>query len=457
MSATWDRLSRRSTAQFLAAAFLFYGLAATAMLSFLMPPYQNPDEPSHFMRAAQIATGSLLGARNAGNDIQTSDPNIMLSRVPFRGIQASAANKTTALMYEEATKVAWSDDLSRQYVYTAAYPPFFYLPAALAISIGRTLSLPVISSLYLARILTGIASVLIASLAIYLSGGASAWIFSILALPMTLSQMTACSQDGLALSLSALFVALIAPTVMKEIATSRQRFMLSSAVLSFVAMSRPPYAFLSLMLFVVPGISLRLKVTGAFAVVAVTISWAVFAGIYAEAPTRPGFNVNVAEQLRHMMAHPLAFPAAMARSALHSGGFYLESFIGRLGWVDVTLSPIVLIGTGIMVALSSLTIPRFAPASPPPRFATAVTPFLSVIFSCTAIFGAIYLSYTEVGAPMIEGVTGRYFLPIALCLAIALYYLPRMAPPIHNRLIFALIPLISLSETIRATTDRYYS
>src|SRR5258705_2366288 len=47
----------------LAAAFVLYGLVATVFLAINMPPFQNPDEPNHFLRAAQLADGRLLGTR----------------------------------------------------------------------------------------------------------------------------------------------------------------------------------------------------------------------------------------------------------------------------------------------------------------------------------------------------------------------------------------------------------
>src|SRR5258707_15757554 len=47
----------------LAAAYVLYGLVATVFLAINMPPFQNPDEPSHFLRAAQLADGGLVGTR----------------------------------------------------------------------------------------------------------------------------------------------------------------------------------------------------------------------------------------------------------------------------------------------------------------------------------------------------------------------------------------------------------
>ena len=47
----------------LAVLFLVYGLVAVGLLAVIMPPYQNPDEVAHFMRAEAISEGGVIGAR----------------------------------------------------------------------------------------------------------------------------------------------------------------------------------------------------------------------------------------------------------------------------------------------------------------------------------------------------------------------------------------------------------
>src|SRR5580698_10243083 len=53
-----DSLARR-----IAAAFVIYGLLATVLLAVNVPPFQNPDEPTHLLRAAQVADGVWVGSR----------------------------------------------------------------------------------------------------------------------------------------------------------------------------------------------------------------------------------------------------------------------------------------------------------------------------------------------------------------------------------------------------------
>ncbi len=93
------------TARWLAVAFVLYGLLATAFLAINMPPFQNPDEPTHFLRAAQVADGGLVGSPN-----------------------------------------------------TAIYPPLFYAPSAIGVLAGRVAGMTVVQTLVVSRLLTGMAA-----------------------------------------------------------------------------------------------------------------------------------------------------------------------------------------------------------------------------------------------------------------------------------------------------------
>jgi uncharacterized membrane protein len=76
-----------------------------------------------------------------------------------------------------------------------------------------------------------------------------------------------------------------------------------------------------------------------------------------------------------------------------------------------------------------------------------------------AIFGALYLSYTPVGAAQVDGVQGRYFLPVLLVLPLMLVSAKAATPSRVRTLATAavlLFPVVSLFLTERALTTRYY-
>jgi hypothetical protein len=80
------------TARWLAGVFVLYGLTATGLLATNMPPFQNPDELAHFLRAAQLADGVPIGTRYQqtqadGSQQITSggkaDPALLMAFEPF--------------------------------------------------------------------------------------------------------------------------------------------------------------------------------------------------------------------------------------------------------------------------------------------------------------------------------------------------------------------------------------
>jgi uncharacterized membrane protein len=88
----------------------------------------------------------------------------------------------------------------------------------------------------------------------------------------------------------------------------------------------------------------------------------------------------------------------------------------------------------------------------------------AILLSTGAVFGAMYLIWSPVGGPVVDGVQGRYFLPIAAFLPlVALGERPsegqastvRRLQRWANVLVLA-FPLVSLLVVERAVVLRYY-
>jgi uncharacterized membrane protein len=84
---------------------------------------------------------------------------------------------------------------------------------------------------------------------------------------------------------------------------------------------------------------------------------------------------------------------------------------------------------------------------------------LGLFVSVAALFGSLYLIWTPLDHPIVEGAQGRYFLPIALAGVVLLPALghARLAR-IQNwlLLIVLLFPVLSLTVMMRAIVLRYY-
>jgi len=119
--------------------------------------------------------------------------------------------------------------------------------------------------------------------AIALAGTLGPWLFAILLLPMSLSQMTAVSQDGLMFSLAALSAAIIARAMIGG-PISIRFFRLLILCLALIGMARPPYAALALLLLAVPSFSRATRMTGAAMVAASAILSTLLAAAVSQVP-----------------------------------------------------------------------------------------------------------------------------------------------------------------------------
>ena len=104
------------------------------------------------------------------------------------------------------------------------------------------------------------------------------------------------------------------------------------------------------------------------------------------------------------------------RTILENTSFYIESMIaGPLGWVDIRIPGVIIWGFVILLLISSFfdtkehMLPQKVMVS-----CAVITCIISAL-----VLAAMLISYTYIGSDVINGVQGRYFLPVlplALCL-----------------------------------------
>lgn len=430
-------------------AYVLYALIAAAFLVVNMPPYQNADETNHFLRADNISRFHLIGHRfGQGDGGGIASPEIDRSGKPFDWPKFYPERKVTRSMYAGAAAKFGEPGRDITFRNTAIYPPFFYAPSVAAIWIGKAGRLDVVQTLYLARLLTALVSgALIVSALLVCSAvgatGAAVMIFAAATLPMALSIQSACSQDGPMLGAAALAAALFTRL---RLAPRSRGFALMSVCLALIAAARPSYVFLALVPLAAP-VGWGAKLRGAALVVISCLLWVLAANAYATtAMTERGANLS--EQFL-VLLDPARDLDLLARTFDVSGWAYLNQLIGQLGWLDVTL-PAWLIqaaaGLLLLTALAGIEL----------RSSSFIPVLGSVLLSTICVFVLIYLTWDKVGDPTIEGVQGRYFLPLLMTLAGLATTIAR--PPLGPIAYVAAMafPVISLGETMRIIVLRYY-
>jgi uncharacterized membrane protein len=351
-------------------------------------------------------------------------------------------------MYAAAHRFHWS--MVRQDVdfrNTAFYPPFLYAPGVLAVWVGRALELTIIQTLYLARGANAVAAAFLTFLALVFARRTRIGLTVVAILPMTITLDTSASQDALIISLVILAVGAIDRIIDSNRAATRLETLLITLMLLLPAMARPPYAALSgLLLLTAPKNSLRAWISAASIVTCMGSWWLSAAGSTVTIP--PG---DPSTQWASTIAHPTRLLVTAWSTLLSESKEAGVQLIGVLGWQDTRLAPsfIELAGTVLAFALVSSTT------------GPARRPWLAMLISMTGIAGvflAIYFLFTSTGAAVVNGMQGRYFLPLVAVLALALPALPWLG--------YKLIPvatagavvlaIIEPAVVIRTIAVRYY-
>ncbi|TLU73089.1 DUF2142 domain-containing protein [Lichenicoccus roseus] len=453
MAMSLGTLSKRP--DLLAALFCAYATMAVIVLALLMPPFQAADELTQFERADQVALGALVAtATPDGSTGGRIDRAIPAAGALFDGIRFHPEHKVNRPMLDAAGAIAWKPAGRGKVPFpnTAIYPPVLYGPAAIAIDVGRITRLSVPRTLALARLVAGASSIAIAVLAIAGAGEMAPFLFTLLCLPMPLALFASVSQDGPMIALATL-----AASRLRAVFRHQGRgLVVACLALALVLMARPPYLPVACILLAPPALSMRRRLAAFAAVILPTVCWSVVARHWSQLPASA---VAISRQLHALGAAPWRFPEVVANSIaddVHAGLNWGREFIGVLGWLDTPLPlPYYAAAGAVLLAALASSCPQELPALPG-RVRLAVA--CCIAAACLAILFFQYLSWTPTGARFIEGVQGRYFLPLALLSPLVL---PRLRMPASRlratiRIVLCIVPAFSIALVVRAIVWRYY-
>ena len=120
-------------------------------------------------------------------------------------------------------------------------------------------------------------------------------------------------------------------------------------------------------------------------------------------------NVNGTEQIKGVLKAPISFIKVLKNTMEVYGESYLFGMIASpLGWLDIVVSPLITIAFLVLVLFSSMIEKNEVAFSRKQK----IWNFLIILGTALLIIGAMYISWTGVGAEVVEGVQGRYFIPL---------------------------------------------
>lgn len=428
----------------LVAAFLLLGGICGLRLVYATPMGQVADEPAHIARAAGLLHFEILGQRVVIGHEPTAGVTINhgLRHASMAELHDGGIPRLTPADRARAASIPWSTAPPVYQVATGSieYLPLLYIPGALGIAAGRAIGFHPLGALYLGRVFMLAGYLALGALALCIARFGSLLILVLLSLPMTISLAASFNQDGMIIATCALVGALLTHDPARRPAFR----WLAAGLFAIVVCSKPPYG---LLMFCVAlpvmqrQVWRRLVVAALFGIPA--IIWVAvmmhasfvpqYLPPYKAGPLWPGapgriFNgVDVMANARVLLAHPLQIVILPFRYIVVWFQPLLTEFVGNLGWLDVPV-PLWLRNAWLAALLLACCQVPVAQREGARRWTPSdgIFTLLLLLASVIAVCLSLYLSWTNVGATMLQGVQGRYFLPFVPFLPLLI---PRPAPP----------------------------
>ncbi|MGW5308410.1 DUF2142 domain-containing protein [Nocardia thailandica] len=423
----------------LGTATVVFALVATifgALWAVLTPAFWGHDEITQFGRAYQVAHGGVFPqqipddrAVAYGGQIPVSVDTLM--DYAFRDYRENpdepdamvadpgAYDRLGAAEVTDATKTMW-------FTNTAAYSPVPYVPAAVGIRLGQALGLDVGSLFLLTRLAGLLTYVLVVGFALFaLRGTRIQWlVFTVAVLPIALFQAGTVTADTLTNALAILVSALLVKALFlgRRLPVAETAALLAATVA--LPLSKPTYVLIAMLVVVIPAE--RLGFAGRWRLV----PWAVaalggllfLAWTKVAAPTGEGMglmrpphqwhSVRPGEQLKGVLTDPLEFLHTFGESIALRDHRWFNQFFGELGFAYVDVPAISMLACLIAFAVSFGIAERMPAAGA--TFRRTLIVALTVLASVAMIYVTLFMSFTPVGFYIIDGVQGRYFVPLAI-------------------------------------------
>jgi hypothetical protein len=439
--------------------FLLCALPTGLGVVMLTPIGEAPDESQHIARADGLLYGDIIGHKEGAYAAGVT-MNIGIFSIANAEIYSTLpAKPLPAAVHAQARAIPWTKATLFCSTQMVQYFPAFYLPGAAGLLAGQLAGMRPLYTVFLARAAMLLSFLVMGAAALHLARFGRPFLFCVLSLPLTIFLGACMNEDGQLIAAAVLAIALLTRAGPRL----DWRWLFALLLLTLIACSKAPYiGLIGACLVPLTWETFRRRV-GMVAVAAMLplvwmglmlhLSFSPYPRpAYHPGPLWPGSRdiwlkaVSVQDNLAVLRAHPAQVILLPLNSAWSHWAFIWPRMIGAIGWSQLPISQWQYTGWLVALAVAALGTAAGEQGGWRPLDAGLI---LFLMFSAfIGIELSMYLSFTDVGAPSIEGVNGRYFLLFLPFIVVAL-------PRLGGRLGIARIPapVFSLPAIIMAVLD----
>ncbi|WP_312283639.1 DUF2142 domain-containing protein, partial [Candidatus Igneacidithiobacillus taiwanensis] len=392
---------------------------------FFTPAFQTPDSFNNFYRSYQVADGQLIGIKKNGMSGGMINNNMISLASLFNNIPFHYNKKITQNIIIKANTYRWSNGNGKENKYifssfsnTSVYPPFAYIPQAAGIDIGRIFNLRLIYTYRLSLILVSLCAIFITFIAIKINSSLTPAIYISASLAMTTCLFAAMETDALIISSGFLLASLIAKKIDGD-QKCQYCALYITLLITFIALQRPPYIGLVFLLFI-PSFSvsknynLMKRIYYSLIPLTAVTTWIIYAKITAWVNIDPSKG-SLISHILYIIRNPFNFLLMILRTIETNSYTYYHQMIGVLGWLDAPLPHSYIDITIFVFFITAFLVIRKI------KFYDWLGVSAALITSLLFFFISLYADWSPVRTSIIDGIQGRYFLPLIPLSFVILY------------------------------------
>lgn len=394
-------------------------VAGTALLFgilyvFLIPPFQSPDEPNHWLRAWNLSEAHWMPDKKEQRLGANLPLDLSVCIDSFQYLKNDYEARTGTRQIQQA--LAQPLDKNRRgftdFANTAVYAPTGYLPQSLGIACARALGFSPLSTLYAARLFNLMCWCVLLFFAIRQAPFLKEGLATLALLPASLVIAASANADVITNGLC--FWLITAAMAQK---TGSKQFVAFCIICINKLITWP----LSFLYWIFPAKN-RWWIAGVGLVIALIwgqmaqqwfIPFDQYNPQYRDGQTL-NEGVDPGAQLQYIGTHPIAFVQTALSSGIKAIPSSLAHFTGKFGWEKNYLP------AGWLLLLWLAVLAAYSIEKPPYSRAKRGW-FLLIITAYVAAFAVtMYTLWMAVGAPEISNWQGRYFVPLGPVFALLL-------------------------------------
>lgn len=377
-----------------------------------------PDEEFHSRKAMAISQGNFFSHANENGDA-TDFMNAKLNEVVTRS--ADSYEEAIDRMITPETE----DMVELGYTTMALYAPICHLPQAFGMFVTRLFGATIPVQCYAARLANFAVSIFLIYTAIKLMPFKKHLLVFLALLPITLQEISSMAADALTIAMSMFYISYILylkyDERKKEITKKDIALLAISSII--VSLCKIVYLPLCLLLFVLPKEKFQkpknkwITTISIFVFsVVINLVWLIYCSRFLVV-----FNdgVDTPAQIKYVLTHPISYLLIFFRTI----NIYYEMMIvglcgESLGLFDVQASVLFIMPCLLLFAM--LVFVKDKEEDVKIKGNTKLIFLLTFIAITGLIYTSLYVQWTRLKFPMIQGIQPRYFLPIILMTAVIL-------------------------------------